>query len=1118
MSQDAPNSLSFDELLERAIEMLQRRQRLTHRAMKRQFHLDDDWLEDLKVELIEGQRVATEEGAVLIWTGSESATGNLPAPGSNHSKALPATADSVQRMVTRPARSAALGEKKSRAERRQLTVMFCDMVGSTRLSQELDPEDLREIIGKVQETAETIFRRLGGYVAQYLGDGILVYFGYPQAFEDAAPRAVRAGLGLIDEIAELNRALAARHGVEVAVRLGAHTGVVVIGEVGKAAAKQQLALGDTPNLAARIQSLAEPGTLVISQSVHQLVEGCTRCRDMGVQPFKGVSERLRLYRVIEATYGSQHGRHKVCATTLFGRRTEIERLHETWRLAQGGEAQAVAVSGEAGIGKSSLARSVIERAEGSQAITISCSQHHTNSALYPVIESLQRHLGFGAETSAVERWRSLLHRVEELGLPSAEVVPILSHLLSIEIPDDLFPELQISKMKRRQKTLQWLIVWLVRVARQRPLVIVWDDLQWADPTTLELIELLIEQREPAALFNLLVFRPEFRQPWLGTSIRRIDLGRLGRPDVNGMVRHLSGSRSVPVEVIDQILEKTDGVPLFVEEVTKLLLESSYLEQRGNRLEVVSNLPASAIPATLHDSLMARLDGLSVSREVAQLAATLGREFDYELIRAVFSDRESLLRRGLTDLVEADLLVELGEPPVGRYSFRHALIQDVAYQSLLKSTRLRYHHQIARVLEEQFAERLETEPELLAHHLTEAGLARQAVVWWRSAGKRSIERSAYREAVAHLQKSIALLQEVPETPERLQQELAVQTSLGVPLTAIKGYGAPEAVEAYERARELCEQLRIHQLFPVLCGLWRSSLLRARYSEGHRLGNELLELSRQTDNTSYRIQAHRSLGSIEFYIGEFETSLEHLKRVTDQQTADRRRSEALGYDVVDTLVAGHSYNAWNLWMLGREKEALGECELAIALSRSLDHRFTQALALSFAGWLHQFRRDVPAVREYATEACCLARDEGLEMWVGWNNILLGWSTAERGDPGSGVELISEGMASWRATGSGLGSSYFLALLAEAWARAERPEKAMQTLAEASQFAAQSSERFWTPELQRIRAGVEAQLGSPAEEVEAGYRNALELARKIGARALARRAEDDLDRLGNAEQDVA
>jgi class 3 adenylate cyclase/3',5'-cyclic AMP phosphodiesterase CpdA len=788
--------MTFEEIIDQAIAMLQRRGRVTYQTLRLQFQLDEEHLEALKDAILFAcPQVVDAAGRGLVWSDD---AGAIPPP-------TPASPQSVEPPVTLTPRVGTRAvsppaPQPPEAERRQLTVLFCDLVDSTVLASQLDPEELREVVRAYQEACAKVIARFEGHIAQYLGDGLLVYFGYPLAHEDDAQRAVRAGLGIIEALGQLNTRLAQERGVHLAVRLGIHTGLVVVGEVGGGTRQEQLALGETPNLAARLQGIAAPNTLVVSAATVQLLGGFFTYQSLGTSVLKGLAQPVEVYQVLHESMA--RSRLEAAGSTglipLVGREQEVALLRERWAQVKEGMGQVVLLSGEAGIGKSRLVQVLKEHVATEPQAWLTpcqCSPYHQNTALYPWIELLERvALRFEREESPQQKLNKLEGFLVQYGLLLAEAVPLFASLLSLPLTADYAP-LTLSPEQQKQKTMHAFLTILLRIAAQQPVLFVMEDLHWVDPSTLEFLNLLVDQGPTARILALLTFRPDFSPPWTGRShLTQVTLPRLPRRQAAEMAGRVAHSKMLPAEVMEQVVARTDGVPLFVEELTKMVLESGLLQEREERYELTGPLPPLAIPTTLHDSLMARLDRLATVKAMAQLGATLGREFSYALLQAVSPWDEGTLGRGLHQLVEAEFLYQQGLPPEATYRFKHALIQDAAYQSLLRSTRQQYHQRIAQVLEARFPERCETQPELLAHHYTEAGLAEQAMGYWQRAGQQASERSANLEAVSHFTTGIALLTTLPETPAHTQQALTLHIALGAALQIAKGFGAPEVERA------------------------------------------------------------------------------------------------------------------------------------------------------------------------------------------------------------------------------------------------------------------------------------------------------------------------------------
>ncbi|MFX1554476.1 MAG: AAA family ATPase [Promethearchaeota archaeon] len=1018
-----------------------------------------------------------------------------------------------------------VGRTPTEAERRQLTVMFCDLVGSTALSEQLDPEELREMVHTYQRVCGDVIKRFEGHIAQYLGDGLLAYFGYPLAHEDDAQRAVHTGLGILEEMGRVNTGLEADKGLRLAVRIGIHTGLVVVGETGRGDRHEQLALGDTPNIAARLQEIAEPDTAIISLTTYRLIQGFFTCRDSGLHRLKGVSAPVQVYRVLGESGAESRLDAAISTglTPLVGREQEIGLLLDRWEQVQEDAGHVVFLCGEAGIGKSRLLQAIKDRVsrEACTRIEWRCSPYYRNSALYPAIAHLQRLLKFTREDTPGDKLSKLEGMMRQYCFILSEVVPLLASLLSISIANR-YPPLNLTPEVQKQRIMEVLLAWLLEDAKKQPLLFMVEDLHWADPSTVELLTLLMDQGPTAGILTVFTFRPDFRPPWtMRSHLTQITLTRLTPKQVEVMVERVAKGKALPAEVLQQVVTKTDGVPLFVEELTKMVLESGLLREQENRYELAGPLAPLAIPSTLQDSLMARLDRLATVKETAQLGATLGREFSYELLQAVSLQDEATLRRELAQLVDAELVYQRGVPPHIRYIFKHALIQGAAYQSLLKSKRQQYHQRIARVLEERFPETGEVQPELLAHHYTEAGLSREALRYWHRAGQLAIEQSANREAIAHLNKGLEVLRTLPDTPERNEQEIGIQIALGVPLIATKGYGAPEVEDAYTRARELSRGIReTPRLFPVLRGLWNCYLLRARLQTAYELGEQLLTLAQKQQDSALLVGAYRVLGSTLFFQGELASAQKYVEEGIALYDHEQHSSLAFLYGA-DPGVVCRLYLAWLLWLRGYPDQALNGIYDALNLARELHHPFTLAFALSVSAMGHQFRRDGEAVQELADEAIVLCSEQRIAQWLALGNIQRGWVLSERGRREEGAAQMHQGLAAWEGTGADLVRPYYLSLLTEAYGKVGKVEEGLTLLGEALAAADRNGERWWEAELYRlkgeliVRQGVE-EVQSPQpgvqqmSEAEGNLRHAVEIARRQGAKSLELRAVMSLSRL--------
>jgi class 3 adenylate cyclase/predicted ATPase len=1004
---------------------------------------------------------------------------------------------------------------RSQAERRQLTVLFSDLVGSTELSARFDPEEMSIIIRGYQNAVAREIKRLEGHIAKYMGDGVLAYFGYPKAHEDDAERAVRAGLGLVEAVSKVT----IPGGETLLARVGIATGAVVVGElIGEGAAQEHAVVGETPNLAARLQTFAAPGTVVIAATTQRLLGNLFELVDFAPQQLKGFAEPLSAYRV----EGKSHGEDRFEAlrghrlTPLVGREHELGVLLDRFERAQKGEGQVVLLGGEPGIGKSRIVHALRARLANRVYMPLSgyCSPYHTNSALYPVIGLLERAAGFERQdppAAALAKIEALL----ALGTRELEeAVPLIAELLGISVGDK-YPPLNLTPERQKQRTLEVLVDQVAGLARKQPVLAICEDAHWIDPTTLEVFGLLIERVLKLPVLFLITHRPEFDPGWKSYEhVMHLSLTRLTRGDGAAMLEQITCGKALPPEVVDQILVRTDGVPLFVEELTTTVLESGRLQDLGDHYELAGPLAPIPIPTTLHDSLMARLDRLALVKEVAQIGAVIGREFAHEQLAAVSSFSDGQLSVALDQLVESGLVFRRGTPPDATYTFKHALVQDAAYQSLLRATRRHYHAQIARLFEQRFPEIAEKQPELVAHHYTEAGEPEQALRYWHQAGRRAARRSANVEAIGHLTRGLGILSQLPDTPERTEREIDFLMSLGPAFIAMKGHGALEVKLTYSRARELCEEIGdAPRLSRVLAGLCAYYTARGPYTTAYEMAEQALLLAERRDEPRLLLTARTNLGVNAFLLGRFTTAQDHLKHGMALAAA-QPRGESSSQDFGVTC---RSYSALTLFSLGYPEQALERSRGAVQLARELKQPFSLAFALYIASFLHKYRREPDAMFAYAEEGVALCKEQNFALWLGGATAQRGWALVELGQIEEGAREILRGMNAWLATGAEVAKPYFLALLADAELQMGRGADGLRRLDEGLAVVEELSDRFYEVELHRLKGELMLHQHSGANrcnkveaEAEASYQRALQVARDQSAKSWELRAAMSLVRL--------
>ena len=1122
------------------------------------------------------------------------------------------------------------------AERRQLTVLFCDIVDSTAFTEKLDPEELRNLLEVYRTCIMEVVLAQNGHIARYFGDGILVYFGYPIAHEDAAHRAVRAALGIIAAIETLNPYLQATFGVEISVRLSVDTGLVVVWHISGEESPEAIDIvGKTPNVAARMEKLATPNSVVIGDTTHQLVEGFFKTAALGAFPVRGISQPVDVYQVSGEI--PAQSRLDIAGesglTPLIGREHEVESLKHGWAQALASKGQALLIEGEAGIGKSRCLQVIQEYVEDhSEAVTMEgrCSPYYQNSPLYPILSLFQEHVvQFSNTDTAQTRLDKLENLLRDYNIPTLggdtaslsdsdhegqehtpETLPLLAELLEIPfeiqqqtvtgvgarpygrpVEQDTYPS-GWGRRQRRQQTLDVLVQVLLKMAEQRPILFVVEDLHWIDPSSIEFLTLLITRMENARIFVVLSCRTD-TQPYrhvaplgLKREGREMDmphgdreselspteildgegleqllqpawantltLATLTPPQVEEIIQHVAGDTALPAETSTRIAEMTEGVPLFVEELTQMMLEGDPLTLTSEASNVTeSPSQTMEVPVTLQDLLTARLDALGTAKEIVQIGATLGREWTAELLHEVASGIEprnrlfadfASLKSELNKLVSAYILNrnEMADNRL-RYTFRHPLLRETAYQSLLRSRRQRYHQQIAEVLQGDGG----FQPELVAHHYTEAGLPEKAVDYWHHAGQRALERSANVEGIRHITQGLAALEKLSTNASTrnlgatAQQELELQTILGSALIATKGYAAPEVEVAYTRARELLETLeskgatfegdaeasldRIKDLrFPILFGLWLSHLVRGRFLSARELGEQCFVIAKQTEDPAFEVEAHRALGATLYYLSEFKNALAHLESGIELYQPQHHPVPTFLHFVADPGMTLLAYSAPLLWCLGYPVQAEERLVEAAMIGKDRNHPFSDAVLLYFKTMLYQHQNEVEKVETTATQMLQICQEHGFSLWEAAATVMIGWALTEQNHSEEGIAMIRKGIAAWEKTRAELQLPLFLALLAQAYQRTGQHTLALQTLDAALGVVTRTGERAYDAELTRRKGELCLVLGKEAETVgakgttsaaaraESYFQDALAIARRQGAKSWELRAALSLSEL--------
>jgi len=1057
----------FDQLLYDIEALLRRDQRVAYRVLKRRFRLDDEDIEDIKADLIDAKRIAVDDdGKVLVHSDQRS--------------------------------------QGHKTERRQLTVMFCDIVGSTELSDRLDPEDLRALVTRYQQTCARIVDDVHGHVAQYLGDGLLVYFGFPIADEDAALRAVSCGLEIVNAVSRIET----QDGQPLQVRIGIHTGTVVIGDVGGGENRERLALGDTPNIAARIEALAQPDELLISEATLRLLQDSFDYESRGETSLRGVATPIPLYVVQRARdfKGRYDALRQGNMAALVGREHELRKLKDAWEIAKQGNHSKYFIHAEAGLGKSRLIQEIREaaRKDGGTPMTAVCSPLHADTALYPFIELIHRVLRVRQDDPVKVKLERLREVLNGLHFPSEDTEDILAALLSLKQDfGDAFEKLDAER--RRQRTFDTILDWMLEVATRAPVLLVIEDLQAADSSTLDLIEQGLDRFDDTATLMVLVARDEFQPRWgkrgdiVDMPLRRLDADGIGE-----IINGVCGGCTLPRELVAQIEAKSDGVPLYAEEFTKMVLESDLLVERGGKYELARTLTHLAIPSSLQDALMARLDRLRDGKGVAQWGATIGREFSYELIKTLLSDDAA--NDGLKELLDLGVIYKRKRTLQTTFIFKHALIRDAAYTSLLRSERREYHARIARVLVENFASSVEENPEIAARHLTYAERYEEAVGYWLAAGKRAGKRATNKEGLAHFDKGLRLLDQVPAGRARDTLELHLQMARGPLLIPLNGNGSEIVRETFARALELSRVLNANaERFPILFGLRSYYLSSGDLTRAHELSQELSHLAKESGDPGYRLEAHTALANTYFFRGDFvevENEAKAAMSIYDRRSF-RHHAHIYGADP-GVLCLSRLANA--SWQRGRPARGRTQLMEMLALADEVGHQFTLTSALNLASLIRLWRREPLLAYGSADRSFVISEEHDYRFTYAWSRMLRGQAMFELGQIDDGMQELEAGFEDTRKLSAGLMEPWFLAVLAQVKMADGQTRESYDLLSAGFDAVSQSGTTYSLPTLHCLKGELllqDKEVGLATDNASDSFVTAAAIARSHGSRAMELRA---------------
>ncbi len=993
-------------------------------------------------------------------------------------------------------------------ERRQLTALFCDIVGSTEIAASLDPEEYHDVIRAFAGRCREVVERYGGYVAELHGDGALVFFGYPRSYGDEAERAVRAGLGIIEAFPD--RAIVGDQ--KLSVRIGIATGIMAItADLPKGPA----IVGEAVNLAARLQNLGEANTVLISESTRRLAGSFFECLDLGLLPLKGFPAPVPVWRVtgVKNIPSRFEALRRSALVEFVGREQELRLISARWKSAKEGNGQVIAICGEPGIGKSRLIKQA-RGALGERIPTIQCfcSPYHMTTALHPLIEYMAHAANFQAEDTAIERRRKLETTLAQIGGGHQARLPWIANLMSLS---DESVASSATPQQRKQNTLKAVLWSLSELARRAPLAIVLEDAHWIDPTSSELMEMIVEHIKTLPILMIVSFRPPFRRSWTDdTHVTSVMLDRLGRGEARALVADIAGENALPSELVERIVDKSDGIPLFAEELAKMLLSSDAANDKSINWASASSLAASGLPATLRDLLMARLDQFAAAKQVAQIAAVIGREFSYDVLSSVGGLPGETLRSSIDQLIDAGLISPHSAASPGRFAFKHVMVRDAAYESLLKRDRRELHAKVASALERKYAAQPDTASELLAHHYTQAGLTEQAITYWTAAARRALLRSANAEALGHTEKALEILAALPESRERHRQELIFRFLAGGAYWAYKGYASKEVEGALTRAQELAAEIGDPaQTIHALRGLFGCYYVRAEHERAERQAERVINLARESQDRGDLMVGHMMLGSILFWRAGFKVARQELETAISLYDAAEQRAKMLSMQI-DPGINAHMHLGGTLWMLGLPDKAQQTSNIAVVLARQMGQPFALAQALFYDCLIKWWRGEISAAEAVLAELRTVATDYQITFLGATVPLVEGGLLIAAGQPEPGLQRIRQAFVAFQEQQANLGKPLMMAVMAVGYFQAGKIEEAMMTLAAGISAAETSGEHQWLAELYRLKGEFLASQRNPRlAEAEASAREAIDLAVQQGALSLELRAAMTLSRIAKA-----